>query len=468
MDAPLKLTAKPMPPIDITINDFTGGYNSLLDESSTPINAARDVTNMMQKQNGLWAPRWGTQDYGPSYTTNDGVGTATKDNGDGTFTQYILRVNNGVLERVLDTASAIVVPLDSSAANFTSGYHVDMIQMANRVYMANGKDKLMFYDILADKVYGYTALTTPVAPTPTRGSGTGGLTAGSYSVSYRISAVNTVGETIAGPANSSYTVNVPRNNWQNTTSVSQYIDLAWTAVSGAIRYNIYYSDTPGQETYLDSVATNAYHDDSTAGGNDLVLAPAADTTTGPTFKRLFISDNRIWGIAVDGAVWWGGVGQYIGSFSPFFGGGYIYLEKGGSEKPINGRFYRDGTGKAQTTIFTSSPDGTGSEWQISLSNTTIGNVSYITPAAVKVVGSTGSGSPDGIIAARNNIYYPSKLGFFTLGAKPQLLNVLSTDEISLSIRPDVRALTNAQKTKIAGNYFDGKLFYAVPKRYFYK
>lgn len=457
-----KFTAKPLPPIDITINDFTGGYNSLLDEARTPNNAARDVTNMMQKQDGLWAQRWGTLNYGASYTSLDGVGTATKDNGYGTFTQYLLRVNNGVLEKTLDTGSATVVTVDTTATGFTTGYHVDMVQIANRVYMANGHDKLMYYDIVLDKVFGYSSLGTPTAPTVTRTSGTGGLTAGSYTISYKITAVNTVGETIASPANSAFTVNIPRNNWQNTTAVTQGVDLSWTAVTNAVRYNIYYSDTPGLETYLDSVSVNAYHDDSSAHGNQLVQAPVADTTTGPTLRRLAISDNRIWGIASDGAVWWGGVGQYTGAFSPFYGGGYIYLEKGGNEHPTNIKFYRDGSGKAQTTIFTTSQDGTGSEWQITLSNTTIGNVSYITPAAVKVVGSTGSGSPDGIIAARNNIYYPSKLGFFTLGAKPQLLNVLSTDEISLPIRPDVRSLTNAQKMKIAGTYWDGKLFWAVP------
>jgi hypothetical protein len=454
-----KLTAKPLPPVDITLNDFKGGVNSLVDEARIPQNGARDVTNMMLVQDGVWSPRWGTAAYGPIYNGPiDGDGVATKQNSDGTFTQYKLVVDNGVLKRSLDGGAAVTITLDVTATPFTIGYHIDMIQIAGRVYICNSKDKLMYYDIAADTVFGFTGLSTPAAPTLTRSSG---LSAGSYTPFYKITAINSVGETMAGTENASYSVNVPRDSWQNNTTTQQYVDLTWPAVSGAIRYNIYYSDASNQEVYLDSVSTNAYHDDSSASPNDIVIAPPGDTTTGPVFKRLGLSDNRLWGIAVDGAVWWSGTGQYEGAFSPFFGGGYIYLEKGGIERPTQVKHYRDGKGDSQATVFTTSPDGTGSEWQISLANTTIGNVSYITPTAFKVVGSYGTNSPDGVIEAQNNIYFPSSKGFFTIGAKPQLLNVLSTDEISLNIRPDVRNLNNAQTGKTAGFFFDGKCLWSV-------
>lgn len=456
-----KLTGKPMPEVDITLADFTGGVNSLVDEGRLPQNAARDVTNMMLVQDGVWSPRWGTAKYGPVYNGPiDGDGDATKVNADGTFTQYKLVVDNGVLKRSADGGAPITIPLDATANNFTVGHHVDMTaQIAGRVYMANGVDHLMYYDISADKVFGFSPLTTPAAPTLTRSSN---LSTGSYNLYYKISAVNSVGETIAGPENAVYTVNIPRDSWQNNTSISQYVDLTWPVISGATRYNIYYSDTSGQEVYLDSVSSNAYHDDASASANTLVQAPLGDTTTGPLLKRLGLSDNRLWGIATDGAVWWSGTGQFQGAFSPFYGGGYIYIEKGGQEIPTQLKHYRDGKGDSQATVFTTSPDGNGSEWQISLQLQTIGNSSFITPTAFQVVGSHGSNSPDGIIEALNNIYFPSSMGFFTTGAKPQLLNVLATDEFSFAIRSDVYNINNSQTSKICGLYYDMKLFFSVP------
>lgn len=466
-EKPPKLTAKKLPQVDMTLADFTGGFNSFLDEARTPLNAARDATNMMQKQDGLWATRWGTQNYGAAYTSCDGIGTATKYTAGLTspYTQFLLMVDNGVLKRSTDGGSWTTIALGTGATNFTAGYHCDMLQIASRVYIANGKDKLAYYDISADTLMSFTGLPTPAAPTLAV-TGSTLTSGGSNPIFYRISAVNAVGETAAGAESSSFAVSKPRDSWITNTSGSDFVTISWSAVSGAIRYNIYYSDASGYETYLDSTSGTTYRDDGSAAANNFIAAPAGDTTTGPIFSRMGLSDNRMWATGDPSNPWrvyWSGTGQYQGAFSPFFGGGYIDLDKGGEERPIQIKHYRDGKGDAQTTVLTTNNRGEGSEWQISLSTETIGDVTILIPSASKVVGSVGSNSPDGIIEARNNIYFPSSRGFFSIGSKPSLLNVLSTDEISLNIRPDVKNISNAYTSKIAGTYFDGKLFWAVPK-----
>jgi hypothetical protein len=452
-----------MPIVDITIADFTAGLNTLLDEGRLPMNAARDVTNMMQVQDGVWTKRWGTMNYGASLGGPvDGISVATKVNSDGSFTQYLLACDNGVLKISADGGSWTSI----TGFTFTVGNHISMVQIKNRVYLANGVDHLAYYDIVAGTIFVFSGLTTPGSAT----LALHGLIAGSVNAYYRISAVNLVGETIAG-TEATITINKQRNAWVNNTSEQDYITLTWTNVTGATRYNIYYSDTTGQENYLDSVgasasASTSYQDDGTASPNDFYPAPVGDTTVGPIVSWLALSDNRLWGCGDPGnpqRVYWSGTGQYIGAASPFYGGGYIDLEKGGPEKPTSIAHYRDGKGDSMATVFTTQPDGTGSEWQLQLASQTIGVVTFVVPTATKIVGSTGTNSPMGILEARNNIYFPSTRGWYTLGSKPNVLYVLSTDQISVPIRPDVYSLNNSQSRQICGIQHIDKLFWSVPK-----
>lgn len=459
-----KLSAKSMPEVDMTFAQFNAGINTLLDEGRLPPNAAREVTNMMQTQDGVWTKRWGTKDYGKALTGPiDGIGTATKLSTNGTFTQYLLAMDNGTLKQSADGGSWSNI----SGAAFTPGHHMSMLQIHNRVYLANGVDHLAFYDIAAGTISVFAGLSVPGAPTVAIQTPTGssaGLSSGVDMQYYKISAVNDVGETVAS-SEGSLGVNKQRNAWVNNTGEQDGIKLSWSAVSGAKRYNIYYSDASGQEVYLDSTSGTTYIDDGSASPNDFYPSPVGDTTTGPIVAQLGLSDNRLWACGDPSnpqRIYWSGTGQFIGAFSPFYGGGYIDLEQGGDEKPTQIAHYRDGKGDSMATVFTTKPDGTGSEWQIQLNTQTIGNVTFVVPTATKIVGSTGTNSPMGVLEARNNIFFPSTRGFFTLGSKPDLLYVLSTDNIAIGIRPDVYSINNAQSSKICGIEYIDKLFWSVP------
>lgn len=461
---PPSLKAKSMPEVDMTLADFTAGVNTLLDESRLPPNAAREVTNMMQWQDGIWTKRWGTMNYGTALVGPvDGLGTATKVNADDSFTQFLLAMDNGTLKTSQDGGAWSAV----TGHTFTVGTHMCMLQIYSRVYLANGVDRLAYYDINANTIHVFSGLSTPGAPTvainPPSGSATG-LTSGAVNAYYKLTAVNEVGETIAG-VEGSLGVNKQRDSWVNNTAEQDSLKLTWTAVTGATRYNIYYSDATGQEVYLDSTSSTTYIDDGSTSPNDFYVAPLGDTTIGPVLSWLALSDNRLWGCGDPNnpqRVYWSGTGQYMGAFDPFYGGGYIDLEKGGAEKPTAIAHYRDGKGDSMATVYTTAPDGTGSEWQIQLQSETIGVVTFVVPTATKIVGSTGTNSPMGVIEARDNIYFPSVRGFYTLGSKPNLLYVLSTDQISVPIRPDVYSINNAVSNKICGIEYIDKLFWSVP------
>lgn len=442
---------------EIIISDFKQGVNSFLDEARLPKNALRSVSNMMLTQDGVLCPRWGTKTYLTITGTNiDGIGTFSK-YANGALAEYIIMIVDGVVKTSLDGAT----PVAALGDTFTTGHQASMLQIADRVYIANGEDPIGYYDIATNTVSAFVALATPAAPSITRSID---LAAGSYAVFYRVTAVNEVGETIAS-AEATTTVNTPRSQWRTTDTISQYVDLDWADVPNADRYNIYFSDMSNDEAYIDSVSTSAYRDDAHTTPNIAVAYPQDGTTGGPVVSTLANSDNRLWatGDPVNPyRVYWGGVGRNINAFSPYFGGGYIDINKGSGEIPVSVRSYRDGRGEPVNVVFTTTASGEGSQYQLSLSSLTVGSISFIVPQTARVVGSFGTSAAKAIVEAKNNLFFPSTQGFFTTGAKPDLLNVLSTDEVSLAIRPDVRGISNKYSDMIAGCYFDNRIFWCVP------
>ena len=47
----------------LEIKNFVGGSNLLLDEARLKTNEAKQATNLIQVEDGLWKPRWGTAHY---------------------------------------------------------------------------------------------------------------------------------------------------------------------------------------------------------------------------------------------------------------------------------------------------------------------------------------------------------------------------------------------------------------------
>lgn len=446
--------------LDIVVDEFDGGYNSYFDEARTPMNSVRESLNCWQDQDALWTPRPGTRDYAVVGNTIDGFGKFVEDDGDGTATEYYWWIDNGAFKYAKDAEAATTV----SGVTWTTGNTVRGLQIKNRLYLANGTDALAFYNITAGTLTPFTGLDTPAKATPTRGAG---LATGNFDHFYRISAVNTVGETIAGPTattpgDPTTDTNKPRDQWQ--LADNEYIDLAWSAVTGAVGYNIYYSNASGYEVFLASTPDLNYRDDGSVDLNEYIEAPLDNTTTGPKISVMALSGNRIWGTGDPdnpNRVYWGGVGQNQGAFSPFFGGGYVDIEQGGPERPTAVKHFRDGKGNPLINVFMSDPSGKGSTQYVTLGTATIGSTTIVVPSVIKDSSQVGTASPDALIEARNSIYYPSIKGFYVQGNKPNLLNIISTDEISVSLRPDVNALKQINLSKAQGIYYEGRLLWAV-------
>jgi len=193
--------------------------------------------------------------------------------------------------------------------------------------------------------------------------------------------------------------------------------------------------------------------------------PYDNTTAAPRFISMSTSNNRIWATnnTLDRyKVYFSGTGRNIGSFSDFYGGGWINLERGGREVPVAVKHYQSGTGEGRATVLCKTPDGKGAVWQIDVSGATVGDTTFSVPSAAKVTGSFGTESISGVVQTDNDLAFPNKKGWFNLGQQQGFFNILRTKENSSNIRPYWRSLQGNKIFGIAAYYYDAKIFISVP------
>lgn len=434
--------------VDIDIKEFNGGVNVLFSETRLKPNEAKEATNLILGEDGVWSKRWGSKAYGGVTFTNTPDGFSEYKKTDGT--RELIVVADGyayVVDPSAETKTQI------SGATFTQGTRCDFIQINDFLYIVNGVDAMARYNGTA--LSTYSSISTPAwAGTPlTRGAG---LSAGSYTYYYRVSAVNEVGETLAVAAQS-ITVDIKRGAWDEA---DEYIDLDWNSVSGALKYNIYMSDVSGYETKLDETTSTDYRDDGTAELNPYIEPPLESTAAGPKFASIAVIGNRIWGTKDPNnpqRIYWSGTGTNLGNFAPSFDGGYVDLEIGSRTSTVKVVDFN-----RECHVICETDDGRGAIWEIDLGSITIAGVDVIIPVPSKIINQMGSAATRGIVQAENYLYFINPFGVFTLGYRANILNALQTKEQSVTLRPYIRGLYEADLDKSCAYYYDSKVFFSAP------
>lgn len=436
--------------LSLKIDSSRGGTNRLLDEARISSTEVVNALNLIQVQDGLYKPRWGTAYYGADYGANpDGATEFLKSD----QTTELITVAGGKVYKSTNGGSITEV----TGATFTAGTTCYFMQIAGFLYIANGTDPLARYD--GSTLTTYTEIN---APTGLTGTATSSISAVSgISIYGIVTALNSVGETIGSSEVQVY-VNKIRDQWIST---SDKITWSWTAVSGADRYQLYISDTQGYEELLTSVTGTSFTDDGTIATNPYIAVPLDNTTAAPKFKSMVVSGNRIWATNNPNSpytVYFSGTGQYMGVFSDFYGGGWINLEKGGRETPVKVVHYQSGQGEGRATVLCKTPEGRGAVWQLTISTATVGETSFSVPSAVKIVGSSGTESINGTIATNNDIMFPNRRGWYNLGPQQNFYGLLRTNEISVKIRPYWNSLIGSKLSGICSYFKDAKVFISVP------
>lgn len=436
--------------LDLQLDEFDGGVITLSDESNLPANTATQAKNLMQVESGTWAPRWGSDYFGvDTGATIDGAGTYTTDAG----ATHLVVVAGGTVYRSTDDGTTWDT---CSGGTFTASNHVKMMQIKSLLWMVNGEDSILQYNG-STTLISFSGITKPTGVSAAETS----LTGSNFTYYYAVAAINDVGTTETS-TEVSETVALDRDSWDGTTDK---ITISWSAVTGANRYDVYIGNESGSLFYLTTTEDTSYEDFGTADINTFLEAPIDNTTTGPVAKDIEISGNRLWLTQDKDNPWrvfWGGTGSYQGRFSSFYGGGWVDLEKGGKERPQSVVHFQDGKGSSFLTVLTKDPEGNGSIWQIALETATIGDTSFTIPATTKLVGTVGTTSYRAVLKVGNSIIFPNQKGVYGLGPRPQLLNLLNTDEISANIRPTYKQILDSSLDNINGYYYDAKVFMSVP------
>lgn len=452
-------TAKPPKIKDISIRDWQKGTVTAFDDGRTPITGLRASGNIMLDQDGTLRPRPSLMPYGPEFLgTCLGIDEFVRLES-GETVNYLITLQN-----VSGTTS--VYTWKSGDANWTirSGKTYDgsatchFLQADDKVLVMNGTDNLSYLDLDSFAVVPFTALTTPSAPTLAQ-TGMAGTT---YTHYYKITANSTVGETAASGVTSVQT-NKLRDAW---VSGSIYVTVSWSAVDSARSYNVYYGDVNGEETLIAAGINGTSFIDDGVNARDITRpAPLGDTTAGPKVTRGAYINGVIFLVGdADNPryVRYGGTGQNVLDFSPYNGGGWTEVGRGGKELPVVVTPPPAGAERAHAMVLCRSTNGKGKRYTMNPQTITEGETIIAYYEVKEDNGQDGTDSPDGVVLYDDNLWFPSRDGFKTTGTKPQLQTFYKTDTISETITDRVQSLSSTSMDKCIGLAYQRRLYWALP------
>lgn len=407
----IKSTARDIPERTEYIYGFVKGVNKLQDETliedhelSTAINAMLVVDGIIKRSGSInFGSSLGSRVYGasPFYTS------ATTNN------SWIIREGGTSLMyyNVSNTPTAI------SGATMTAAKRTEFAMARDTLYVENGVDALIKIAITGGvpTATTFTALTTPAGLTVTPTGATG-----STNYSYRVSAFNLAGETLA-------CVSVAITNGNAVLSATNYNALAWTAVAGATGYNIYGRKASAAngigETKMASVTTNAYNDTGVDTPSTVFTPPEGNSTGGQKGTMILYAMARLF-VAGDSAnpsrLYYSGSGSQIDDFSTAYSGGWIDISKNDGDSITGIAFFQN-----VITVFKHR-----SIWQFSFTSTGLPQLTLIT-------NEVGCESYRSIRIVNNDLWFLAKKDgracVYSVGNVQNYFNSLRTVERSLNI-----------------------------------
>ena len=266
-------------------NTFRGGLNTLLKQTEIKDNELAQADNLKLIGQGVPTKREGTADYfltAPSVATGSqrvrGLKGVLFASGASGVNELLAISDWGMLVKKSGASYSVI-----NGASFSSGYNAEMVQIYNNVYITNGINNLTKYGGVS--IYGFTQLSRPTGLTVTNLSGV----SGTFSRSFRVSAFNAVGETIASEG--TLIIDTPQDLTTTTLRLNWTTSSPASSVAG---YGVYGYDQ-GDERLITTVdaSTLRYDYVGTPDPSMLVFPSAADTTLGPIAKYVITHRDKL-------------------------------------------------------------------------------------------------------------------------------------------------------------------------------
>lgn len=412
---------QPRKPVSSIQDTWIRGLNLLTSETEIRPNELSNAVDIQLVENGkIQCPRDGQSYYGSSSGDKvTGIFPYYKSDG----TSELLRMC-GVNLQKYDGGNWSNV----SGMTYTAGLNAEGITAYDRLYIVNGTDDLSYYD--GTSIVTFSAINAPNAPTVTR---TG--TTGTYSFSYKVTAVTAVGETTPSSAGSD-------NLNQATLDTTSYMSVSWSAVTDAIGYNLY-GRKDGKwyfMTYLEGNSSTSYVDKGALTPQELFTPPEGNTTGGAKGKYIAIYKDTICLLGDPdnpSRLSYSAGGDLINDFSISNGGGFIDISKNDGQK---------GTGlmpfKNSLICFKEN-----SIYQFGFETSGL-------PSITQVTASVGCVAPRSIVAVENDIFFDAgERGIHSIGNREGFaFDVLRTSEISTKIRPVIQSREASRRMDVAAIY----------------
>lgn len=456
----------------LSIKSWNKGYISAMDAGRMPNSGLLKMTNAMLRQNGTVAPRPGTRQYGDTLP-GEILG----------FDEYVEIVGNKRVTKLLaivkdgERAHAYTA-LDGKnwvkidGADYNGESYPTFTQVRDRVVITNSKDYLSYYDIQKKKNIRPEALPT-VTGVKAEAVGMAGTNETLY---YCVTAVKN-GET-ARSDSASVKVSKGRTEWRGKNvdktkgQAEEYVKITWNKIKDAEYYILYCGISPTSLRMMDIVgqindtaSTQSYEDVGQKILNPNVIPPNSNSTAGVKAARSVLVASRLYLLGDEDDPWkitFGGADPDTMLDFSAFAGGYIRINAGSKEIPVAMRPFRNGKGDAVPMVLCSETNGNGSLKYLQSSSMQLDSTNIQWISVIDDNGRDGTDAPDSVVVYNNALIYISKTGFKTTLTKPQMQNVLSTDNLTDNIQPDVERLNSNFIHKSIGLEVNGMIYFAVP------
>lgn len=423
----------------VSWDSFRRGLNTILRETELTKDELSQADNLLLTGSGVPTRRWGSANYFLAGATGSVRGLKGYYKTDGT-NELVALTDCGMLTKRSGASYAII-----TGASWVSGYDAQMVQLNDALYIVNGVDTFKKYD--GTTISSFATLSIPANVKATNLSGV----SGSFTYSWRVSAENDVGETLAS---TSVTLsNLPQDLTQ--TSVKVYWDTATPTVE--VGGYVVYGREQGNETFLSRVpASSLQYLDTGSDTPSTVSEPqTADSTGGPVAKYIIKYDNRliIGGLAdKPSRVMFTGKNQNSEKFHWSQGGGYIDIDVDGGDNITGLGIFQD-----KIIVFKEK-----SIWQLTITFVTVGNWTIANPEVQAITTSHGAVSAKTIVPVENDVFLLTRNGVYVLGYEPNILNTLRTNELSAKIRPFFENISYEDLQNASANYVDKKYILSFP------
>jgi hypothetical protein len=431
---------RPRKDIEAEWNSWRKGLNLLLRPTELGRDELSTADNILLTGSGIPTGRWGSTTLFTAGATGTIRALGTFKNTTSLTNEIIALTDQGYLVKQNELTSTVIPGM-----SYPSGTTVRSEQLGGSTFFVSKDAPAVKYNGASLSVYA--TLSPPTGLSATNYSGA----SGTYAWSWRVTALNTVGETTGSTA--AVLSNLP----QNLSDTE--IRLFWTGVSGSVTGYQVYRGLSGDETFLGSVGpSTTQFIDRGEEASQTILSPLENNTGGPKSAVIAKSKDRLLLVDANDRTKLLISGRYPNHFKFNWtsGGGSVYVDPD-SGQDITGIAVQPGADRI--VVYKDF-----SHFAVELSTVSIGNFIVLDPQYVPISTSVGCSSPDTIATVENDTFYFGRKGIYVTGFEPNFLNLIRTNEVSARMRPYLSQLNNDDYTTACAFYVDNKYVLSFPKR----